>query len=157
MRWNGAIWSSDQMPASWGVMRPRGSTAVASAMTKPAPPTARDPRWTRCQSVTNPSSELYWHIGLTPTRLRNVTPLIVYGSKRCDIGWWSTFCLLNESYNNCLDGLTGDNLSIYHEKLALLVKWLVKSGSRNDECTLTRPLVLAYSKHITSIQTEWLG
>ena len=28
-----------------------GETAVASARTRPAPPTARLPRWTRCQSV----------------------------------------------------------------------------------------------------------
>ncbi len=33
-----------------GVIRPSGETAVASAITSPAPPTAREPRWTKCQS-----------------------------------------------------------------------------------------------------------
>ena len=33
-------------PRQPGVMRPSGATAVASTMTSPAPPTAREPRWT---------------------------------------------------------------------------------------------------------------
>src|SRR3954468_12668291 len=39
--------------------RPSGVTAAASVNTSEAPPTARDPRWTRCQSVANPSSDEY--------------------------------------------------------------------------------------------------
>src|ERR1035437_727788 len=70
------------MPASPGVMRPSGETAVASAMIRPAPPMAREPRCTRCQSPAIPSSEEYWHIGDTPMRLRSVTDLIVSESKR---------------------------------------------------------------------------
>ena len=42
-------------------------------MTRPAPPTAREPRWTRCQSVARPSSQEYWHMGDTMIRLRSVT------------------------------------------------------------------------------------
>ena len=38
--------------------------------TSPAPPTARLPRWTRCQSSANPSTEEYWHMGETTIRLR---------------------------------------------------------------------------------------
>ena len=50
-------------------------TAVASQITNPAPPTAREPRWTKCQSFAMPSSEEYMHIGETPMRLRRVTSL----------------------------------------------------------------------------------
>ena len=60
-------------------MRPRGSTAVASMQTSPAPPTARLPRCTRCQSLANPSSEEYWHMGETAIRLRKVTLRISSG------------------------------------------------------------------------------
>src|SRR6185436_2716689 len=35
----------------------------------PAPPMARLPRWTRCQSFGVPSLAEYWHIGLTTMRL----------------------------------------------------------------------------------------
>ena len=65
-----------------GVMRPCAVTAVASTKTSPAPPTARLPRWTRCQSSANPSTEEYWHIGETTMRLRSVTPRIMQGDSR---------------------------------------------------------------------------
>ena len=58
-----AAWASDQMPLSSGLIRPSGLTALASTMTSPAPPTARLPRWTRCQSVGSPSRLEYWHMG----------------------------------------------------------------------------------------------
>src|SRR4051812_35263851 len=70
------------MPASHGEMRPSGVTAVASWTTSPAPPRARLPRWTRCQSDGWPSVEEYWHIGETQARLRNVVPRRVRGRKR---------------------------------------------------------------------------
>src|SRR5260221_1476287 len=63
-------------------MRPCAVTAVASVITSPAPPTARDPRCTRCQSWANPSSLEYSHMGETAMRLRRVTPRIVSGEKR---------------------------------------------------------------------------
>src|SRR5690606_6972505 len=50
------------------------STAVASTMIRPAPPVAREPRCTRCQSPAKPSSAEYWHIGETPIRFRSSTP-----------------------------------------------------------------------------------
>ena len=37
----------------------RPKVAAASIITKPAPPTARLPRWTRCQSLANPSAQEY--------------------------------------------------------------------------------------------------
>lgn len=37
-------------------------------MTSPAPPIARLPRWTKCQSLGIPSSARYWHIAETTTR-----------------------------------------------------------------------------------------
>ena len=79
MRASGSMCSSFQMPASAGEMRPRASTAVASIITRPAPPTARLPRWTRCQSLANPSTEEYWHMGETAMRLRKVTSRTVRG------------------------------------------------------------------------------
>src|SRR5688572_376299 len=82
---SGSTWRSSQIPASPGVIRPSGETAVASAITKAAPPAARAPRWTRCQSVARPSSDEYMHMGETPMRLRSVTDLSVNGSNRCGI------------------------------------------------------------------------
>src|ERR1700712_4457930 len=67
---------------SAGQPRPSRVTAVASTTTSAAPPTARLPRWTRCQSLAIPSSALYWHIGETAMRLRNVTPRRVNGGRR---------------------------------------------------------------------------
>ena len=68
-----AMCSSFQMPRSPGEMRPSGVTAEASRVTRPAPPWARAPRWTRCQSVAKPSSEEYWHMGETPMRFAKET------------------------------------------------------------------------------------
>ncbi len=70
------------MPASCGEIRPSGATAVASVITSPAPPRAKEPRWTRCQSVGRPSTDEYWHIGETHSRLRIVVPRRVRGEKR---------------------------------------------------------------------------
>src|SRR3954469_23335361 len=69
-----AMWASSQMPVSPCVIRPRRSTAVASMNTMPAPPCANLPRWTRCQSVTWPSTAEYWHIGETTMRFLVLTP-----------------------------------------------------------------------------------
>src|SRR4051794_21184908 len=72
-----------QIPRSAGEIRPSAVTAVASVMVSAAPPAARDPRCTRCQSFANPSSLEYSHMGETKTRLASVTPLSVIGSNRC--------------------------------------------------------------------------
>ena len=50
MRASPATCASSQMPRSCGLMRPSAVTAVASVNTSAAPPTARLPRWTKCQS-----------------------------------------------------------------------------------------------------------
>ena len=63
-------------------MRPSAVTAVASVITSPAPPTAREPRWTKCQSLANPSVLEYSHIGETATRFRKVTPRTTSGANR---------------------------------------------------------------------------
>src|SRR5437016_2285157 len=62
-------------------MRASGRTAVASTITKAAPPTARLPRCTRCQSVARPFSQQYWHIGETAIRFTNRTSRILSSSK----------------------------------------------------------------------------
>jgi len=79
MRRNAATCSSDQIPESSGLMRPSGATALASTITAPAPPVARAPRWTRCQSFGTPSIDEYWHMGETQARLRNSTSRKVMG------------------------------------------------------------------------------
>src|SRR5580692_6242667 len=66
-------------------MRASGDTPVASITTSPAPPTARLPRCTRCQSVAKPSSQEYWHMGETAIRLGRVNPPSGSGEKRCGI------------------------------------------------------------------------
>src|SRR3954453_7566358 len=70
------------MPASCGEIRPSGTTAVASLITRPAPPRAKEPRCTRCQSDGRPSTEEYWHMGEPHTRLRTRVPREDRGSKR---------------------------------------------------------------------------
>ena len=65
-------------------MRPVLVTAVASVTIIGAPPTAKEVRCARCQSVTKPGSvarQLYWHIGETHTRPSTVSPRNVIGSK----------------------------------------------------------------------------
>src|SRR5579862_9397145 len=54
-------------------MRPSGETAAASVKISDAPPTALLPKWTRCQSLANPSVLEYWHMGETTIRLRSVS------------------------------------------------------------------------------------
>src|SRR5580704_6987873 len=73
------------MPRSPAVILPSGETAEASAITNAAPPTARQPRCTRCQSLAKPSSLEYSHIGETAMRLRKVTPRMVSGEKSSGI------------------------------------------------------------------------
>src|ERR1700704_349185 len=73
------------MPRSCGLIRPSAVTADASVMTSAAPPTARVPRCTKCQSFEKPSTLEYWHIGETTMRLASVSERRGSGSKRCDI------------------------------------------------------------------------
>src|SRR5215472_13930871 len=70
------------MPAQRGEIRPCGLTSVISVITSPAQPSDILPRCIRCQSLAEPLSELYWHIGDTTTRLGSVSPRRVIGEKR---------------------------------------------------------------------------
>src|SRR6476619_6555278 len=63
-------------------MRPSAVTTEASVNTTAAPPTARLPRCTRCQSFAKPSMLEYWHIGDTITRLGSVNERSGNGSNR---------------------------------------------------------------------------
>src|SRR3954469_9393358 len=67
-------------------MRPVASTAVASMHSMPAPDNASVPRCTTCHSLALPSSEEYWHIGDTTTRLGRVTPRSVIGENSMLMG-----------------------------------------------------------------------
>lgn len=55
-------------------MRPSGVTAVASMVRSAAPDSASWPRWIRCQSVMQPSSAEYWHMGAITMRLGRWSP-----------------------------------------------------------------------------------
>src|SRR4026209_2198904 len=55
-------------------MRPSRVTLVFSTTNSPAPEQAMVPRCCRCQSVIEPSSAEYWHIGDTTMRLGSVMP-----------------------------------------------------------------------------------
>ncbi len=66
--------SSLYRPVQPGVMRASAETSVISVKMRPAPPMARLPRCTRCQSFGTPSVAEYWHIGETTTRLASVMP-----------------------------------------------------------------------------------
>src|SRR5438067_2856603 len=74
------------MPRSCGLMRPVAVTAVASVNTSAAPPTARLPRCTKCQSLAKPSTLEYSHIGETTIRFASVTPRRFSASNRCATG-----------------------------------------------------------------------
>jgi len=87
MRLSSGMCSSFQIPRSLGVMRPSGLTELASVMTRPAPPIARLPRWTRCQSFAKPSMHEYSHMGETAIRLGRVRLRSLRGAKRWSVGW----------------------------------------------------------------------
>ncbi len=81
-------------PRQLWLMRPAGSTAVCSTTSRPAPDTDSEPRCWRCQSLADPSTALYWHIGETAIRFASVTPPRVIGSNRrlarsMDMPLWS--------------------------------------------------------------------
>src|SRR5687768_8484707 len=91
------------MPRSAGEIRPSAVTAAASVITSPAPPTARLPRCTRCQSLAKPSTLEYSHIGETAMRLRSGTPRSSSGEKR-----WGTLDLSRETGNGNRQKATGN-------------------------------------------------
>src|SRR5664280_2475578 len=81
-RLSAASFSSEYMPAHFGEMRPWRLTLVISHITRPAAPSDILPRCIRCQSLAEPSLELYWHIGETTTRFGSVRPRSVMGENR---------------------------------------------------------------------------
>src|SRR6266853_968458 len=85
MRFRNSMCSSFHSPKSCGEMRPSASTAVASVNTSAAPPHARLPKCTRCQSLANPSRLEYMHIGETTMRCFSVNPRNVRDSNKCAI------------------------------------------------------------------------
>src|SRR6185295_8796551 len=74
--------ASEYMPAHLCVMRPTALTSVISVITSPAAPSEKLPRCIRCQSVAEPWSEAYWHIGDTTMRFGNVRPRMVIGENK---------------------------------------------------------------------------
>src|SRR5882762_5523540 len=90
-RLSAASFSSDQMPAHFGEMRPCGLTLVISHITRPAQPSDILPRCIKCQSLAEPLLELYWHIGETTTRFGSVSPRRVRGENRTLAIFWISF------------------------------------------------------------------
>src|ERR1700741_5396323 len=74
--------SSLHRPTSAQVMRPSGSTAVASTVSRAAPEMERGPRWIRGQSFMQPFSAEYWHIGAITIRFDNSSEPTRIGSKK---------------------------------------------------------------------------
>src|SRR2546429_9057316 len=63
-------------------MRPIASTWVASMQKAAAPDSASELMWVKCQSVAEPSTAEYWHIGETMMRLGNIRPRSWIGENR---------------------------------------------------------------------------
>src|SRR4029077_6793286 len=90
-------------------MRPRRSTPVASTITRPAPEKPSEARCWICQSVADPSSALYWHMGETTIRFGSSMEPSWIGRKRwlgivtssrkvaeaADLAPWSPSAILN--------------------------------------------------------------
>ena len=64
------------------MIRPIADTAVASIVNNPAPDCSSWPQCTVCQSVAQPSTAEYWHIGETTMRLARVRLRSLKGVKR---------------------------------------------------------------------------
>src|SRR3990172_9290399 len=106
------------MPRSCGLMRPSAVTAVASVITSAAPPTARLPRCTKCQSFEKPPTLEYWHIGETMMRLERVSDRIGKGSKRCVMAPIVTPSRRNRTYRSFLRAFLGDSAHAAHRARA---------------------------------------
>ena len=63
-------------------MRPIAETAVASIVNMPALDSRSWPQCTMCQSVAQPSTAEYWHIGDTTMRFASVSLRSLKGEKR---------------------------------------------------------------------------
>src|ERR1700756_778178 len=63
-------------------MRPIASTWVASMQNIAAPESERLLMWVKCQSLAEPSSAEYWHIGDTMMRLASFRPRNSIGENR---------------------------------------------------------------------------
>src|SRR6185295_1863960 len=88
-------------------MRPSRVTCVASRIISPAPEYARWPRCTMCQSVKQPSSAEYWHIGEMTVRFGRVMPPRSIGANSS--GRFNLDSLLRErfSYFSCKNDCIG--------------------------------------------------
>src|ERR1700693_1201543 len=89
-------------------MRPCRSTWVASTTRSEAPELANMPRWTRCHSLAQPSSALYWHIGETTMRLDSSSSASRIGENNALIGWGSLWLGRLKAWDRDHRDLTGD-------------------------------------------------
>src|SRR3954447_7752649 len=80
MRVHAATWAAFHIPVQPGLIRPSGETQVISVKTRPAPPSARSPRWTRWKSLGVPSTAEYIAIGETVTRFSTSISRILNGA-----------------------------------------------------------------------------
>src|SRR5512145_2078344 len=89
-------------------MRPSRVTPVFSITNSPAPEQAKVPTCTVCQSVIEPSSAEYWHIGETTMRLGSVTPPSSMGAK--SLGGRNRNVSFLESFSQCNGKCCGSRL-----------------------------------------------
>ena len=68
IRFHASSCSGRYMPVQPGLIRPVSETQTISVITRPAPPSALPPRWTRWKSLGTPSTALYMSIADTTTR-----------------------------------------------------------------------------------------
>ena len=94
-------------PVSPGEMRASGDGQVISTYSSPAPPMARLPRCTKCQSPGTPSTAEYWSIGDTTTRFsttrsrsRNGVNIGSGGFSRSISNPWSLTFLANHPWTS---------------------------------------------------------
>jgi hypothetical protein len=78
--------ASFHRPRQPGVIRPIGSTAVASMQNIAAPDSASVLMWVKCQSLASPFTAEYWHIGATMMRFASERPRSLIGENRTLIG-----------------------------------------------------------------------
>jgi len=119
--------SSCHSPRSPTVPQPRRSTLVDSTNTRPAPPVANLPKFTKCQSVGNPFTAAYWCIGATTTRFLSTTDRIFRGVN-------SNGIVMRVTWN-------------YSFLVSPLTRWIYSPGSRRGTCGRLHPSSALYCLH----------
>src|SRR4029077_1383287 len=95
-------------------MRPIADTAVASMVNMPALDSKSCPQCTMCQSVAQPSTAEYWHIGETTIRLASASLRSLKGENRVLDMAMARFQLEENGMPPCLVSTGGDESDDTH-------------------------------------------